>query len=171
MPVIILCPLSVAANGSVSASGRTGQLGEGGGEQPGKGANPGNDFSATEEEVPEPDSPYYAGFGINAGVVEEIQALYSSNPQAVDPSWRVRFESEVLPAPQTPIAVPPQSPSQAPSSVASSAFETPGSLPGRTAIPDPGGTADPFTGMRQADRYARVLRLIHFYRVRGHRIA
>ena len=159
MPGIILCLFCFAANGSVSASGRTGQLGEGRGEQYGKGANPTNGYPATEEEVPEPSSPYYPGFGINAGAVEEIQALYLSNPEAVDPSWRARFESEALP------------PSPAPSSSASAAVETPRPPPERMAIRDPEGASDPFTGLRQADRYARVLRLIHFYRVRGHRIA
>jgi 2-oxoglutarate dehydrogenase complex dehydrogenase (E1) component-like enzyme len=33
-------------------------------------------------------------FGINAGYVEELHALYRQSPLAVDPKWRAFFESD-----------------------------------------------------------------------------
>jgi len=109
------------------------------------------------DEVPEPDSPYYPGFGINAAAVEEIHDRYQVDPDSVDGSWRLRFESGA------PEAQAPRSDSQPPPAVA---LER-----GDPASPAPGPADDPFAGLQQADRYARVLRLIHFYRARGHRIA
>ncbi len=118
--------------------------------------------------VPEPNSPYYPGFGINAGVVEEIHGRYAANPGSVDASWRARFDS-ASPAPELSISPLPSegsSPgSDLPSPAAVRDFEAPSVIP---EIPRP---SDPFAGLQQADRYARVLRLIHFYRARGHRIA
>ena len=77
----------------------------------------------------DPATDPLADFGVNAGVVEEIQARWVTDPSSVDPAWSALFEGE------EPVA--------------------------------PGGRLD----RRTAEKHARVLRLIHAYRARGHRIA
>ncbi|MDE0885859.1 MAG: 2-oxoglutarate dehydrogenase E1 component [Myxococcota bacterium] len=127
------------------------------------------------EEVPEPDSAYYPIFGVNAGAVEEIRGRYTANPTSVDHAWRTRFDEEG-PARSRPLP-PPRADSAAPDAQAlPNGAPEPGPSQGMEPAPASVDSAqpqsdDPFAGLRQADRYARVLRLIHFYRARGHRIA
>lgn len=112
--------------------------------------------SGSDEEVPlEPDSPYYSAFGINAGVVEEIQDRYRIDPGSVDPSWSGQFGG-VPSAPRQPERVSPV---------------TPLPRPDRKPVPRPENGDDSVLEIQMADRYARVLRLIDLYRARGHRIA
>ena len=166
-----------------------------------RGDRPGKALDPTElDEVPEPNSVYYPGFGINAGHVEEIHGRYADNPAAVDAEWRVHFESEGPPqeasrveldVPLEAAPAPPPAPAASKVSSATVAFASAYPAPPGPAFPDAASSAlssstesvpspairdrsaapDPFAGLQQADRYARVLRLIHFYRARGHRIA
>jgi 2-oxoglutarate dehydrogenase E1 component len=86
--------------------------------------------------------PTLSGFGVNAALVEEIRQRYDVDPSSVHESWTGLFEKHAMP-------------------------DTP-----RPAEPSPAGL-----GLRSemaaqlADKHARVLRLIHSYRARGHRIA
>jgi 2-oxoglutarate dehydrogenase E1 component len=92
----------------------------------------------------EPDSDLL-GFGVNAGLVDDIRQRYDVDPSSVHASWGEYFgvdapESED--EPPIPVARGPES-----------------------ALPQ-------FEGDEQvAARHARVLRLIHSFRARGHRIA
>ncbi|HSD30080.1 MAG TPA: thiamine pyrophosphate-dependent enzyme, partial [Vicinamibacteria bacterium] len=81
-----------------------------------------------------------AGFGVNAGIVEEIRQRYALDPSSVDPSWE-----ELFGFPERSAA---------------------GPLEEAAPIPE-GALASP----QVAEKHARVLRLIHSYRARGHRIA
>jgi 2-oxoglutarate dehydrogenase E1 component len=97
--------------------------------------------------------PRLGGFGVNAGIVEEIRQRYALDPESVDPSWIEFFEGGVRRrAPDAPERV---------------IVDEPASEP-EIAAPDGAlGLASP----QLADRHARVLRMIHTYRARGHRIA
>ncbi len=77
-----------------------------------------------------------SGFGVNAGLVEEIRQRYEVDPSSVHESWTSLFEEQAAPAP---------------------------------AAPAPAPRSEMATQL--ADKHARVLRLIHSYRARGHRIA
>jgi 2-oxoglutarate dehydrogenase E1 component len=89
----------------------------------------------------EEDRPSLGGFGINAAVVEEIRQRYEIDPSSVDPSWGDVFEGRRAPA------RPPE--------------------PARPAATRREATPGPAV----AEKHARVLRLIHSYRARGHRVA
>jgi 2-oxoglutarate dehydrogenase E1 component len=91
----------------------------------------------------EPEQPGLTGFGINAAVVEEIRSRYDVDPSSVDPSWGDVFDE----GPSGAAAAPP--------------------LPSIPSRRRPEGALGP--GF--AEKHARVLRLIHSYRARGHRIA
>jgi 2-oxoglutarate dehydrogenase E1 component len=163
-------------------------------------AGPGGAAAGIDDGRDEPAAPrsdFYAEFGINAGVVEEIHDRYQVDPGAVDESWREAFQgrSAARPAPPLRVVSPPAptrasngpardaatpsqteaSPGQAASSSASAFAESPDADPhaaASSAAPTSVRTPeDPMIGLQLADRYARVLRLIHFYRARGHRIA
>ncbi len=88
--------------------------------------------------------PSFSGFGVNAGIVAEIRQRYALDPGSVDASWAELFERGA--ATQAPPSEPPreQEPATPPSAIASP---------------------------QVAEKHARVLRLIHAYRARGHRIA
>ncbi|MCP5068995.1 MAG: hypothetical protein GY946_20730, partial [bacterium] len=110
------------------------------------------------------EKPALGGFGVNAGIVAEIRERYTLDPGSVDASWAELFgegqgrRGASSPARQTP---PPKVPTQADATEGS---------------PRPGmeGTADAphaIASPQVAEKHARVLRLIHAYRARGHRIA
>jgi len=85
-----------------------------------------------------------SGFGVNAALVEEIRQRYEVDPKSVHSSWAEFFEKPEAAAPAAP--PPPAAPA----------------------------LAEPQRGdieVQVADKHARVLRLIHSYRARGHRIA
>ena len=106
-----------------------------------------------------PQSPYYPEYGINAGFVEEIHDRFQADPGAVDPTWSSAFVGKTEP-PRSPAPGPePAAPPARPTSDRSSARN--GAISREESMGD----------LQRADRYARVLRLIHFYRARGHRIA
>ena len=159
-------------------------------------AGPGGGEAGIDDGRDEPASPrsdFYAEFGINAGVVEEIHDRYQVDPGAVDESWRKAFQGRSTARSAPPLrVVPPADPDPASKNrpaaeaTAPSRIEpSPGAtapLPARVAADAsdaalPGApvsvrsVGDPMAGLQLADRYARVLRLIHFYRARGHRIA
>jgi 2-oxoglutarate dehydrogenase E1 component len=84
-----------------------------------------------------------SAFGVNAGLVEDIQERYQIDPDSVDSSWADHFEQ------------PDESVSE-------------GGAPGRSKAAQ---TLRAPIATQLADGHARVLRLIHAYRSRGHRIA
>jgi 2-oxoglutarate dehydrogenase E1 component len=90
----------------------------------------------------EEDPPGLGGFGINAAVVEEIRQRYEIDPSSVDPSWGEVFEGRA-PAPP----------------------------PAEPVRPARAGRREAALGPAVAEKHARVLRLIHSYRARGHRVA
>jgi len=102
---------------------------------------PRRDRSQEDQEVP----PQLSGFGVNAALVEEIRQRYQVDPTSVDASWAELFGERGRAAP------PPAAPAARAGGKAAAA----------------GDEIDP----RLADRHARVLRLIHSFRARGHRIA
>ncbi len=122
-----------------------------------------------------PNSPYLERFGINAGWVEEIQDQFRIDARSVDESWSAEFGGVVEPravhdqirrAPSQ--AARPSEPARIPTESRStdrSLRDQPkGSLGGGTSVDDA-------MVLHIADKHARVLRLIHAYRARGHRVA
>jgi 2-oxoglutarate dehydrogenase E1 component len=101
-----------------------------------------DDERAGEERAGEDDAEGVpTGFGVNAGIVEEIRQRWELDPESVHASWSEVFEEEAPPA---------WPPAEAEERAAPA-----------------GALASP----QLAEKYARVLRLIHAYRARGHRIA
>jgi 2-oxoglutarate dehydrogenase E1 component len=93
-----------------------------------------------------PVSESVSGFGVNAALVEEIRQRYEVDPSSVHASWAQFFEK-----PETA----PLEPEPAP--------------PAQELVPE--GLPRVEMATQVADKHARVLRLIHAYRARGHRIA
>ena len=87
------------------------------------------------------DEEIPTGFGVNAGIVAEIRQRWDLDPHSVHESWSEVFEGEERPLSEA--------------------------KPEPAAKPLSGALASP----QLAEKYARVLRLIHAYRARGHRIA
>ncbi|MGE4609174.1 MAG: hypothetical protein AAEJ52_20770, partial [Myxococcota bacterium] len=85
-------------------------------------------------------------FGVNAGLVAEIHERYEVDPDSVDASWAAQFGDPL-------------------ESIEERAADSPGAE-GQSAKAMHSVSANQF-----ADRHARVLRMIHAYRSRGHRIA
>ncbi len=86
------------------------------------------------------------GFGVNAGIVQDIRERYEDDPGSVDASWASFFN----PSTET--------------------VDKPFSVPLGGTVPAASESArvsDP----QIADKQARALRLIHAFRARGHRIA
>ncbi|MBW2724436.1 MAG: 2-oxoglutarate dehydrogenase E1 component [Deltaproteobacteria bacterium] len=136
---------------------------------------PGDD--RTSDEPLPPQSPF-ADFGINAGFVEEIHETFQVDPSAVDESWIETF-GETRPTngsrPATPAARGSQTPAPArvapsPSSSAEKA-PTPASPVRDSSMTSSNASIEAEPNLLLADKYARVLRLIHSFRARGHRIA
>ena len=105
-------------------------------------------------------------FGLNAGFVEEIRERYQVDPGSVDPSWndhfgRGRAASRAERVARSP-SLPPTQAQEIPRAVSPPRID-------ESAPVERGRTAD--LDLRDIDRHARVLRLIHAYRARGHRIA
>ena len=84
-----------------------------------------------------------SGFGVNAALVEEIRQRYEVDPTSVHESWTGLFEADAGEA--------------APTTVVKS------EPPSEEYLSE--------TATQLADKHARVLRLIHSFRARGHRIA
>jgi 2-oxoglutarate dehydrogenase E1 component len=90
------------------------------------------------------------GFGVNAALVEEIRQRYEVDPTSVHPSWGKLFE-----------------PSGQAEEIPSEAEAAPDA-----AVADAVAPRDvALLNREEAEKHARVLRLIHAFRARGHRIA
>jgi len=101
------------------------------------------------------EKPALGSFGVNAGIVAEIRERYTLDPGSVDASWAELFGDDKSPRqPAAPVKRAP-APTAAPKAEAD-AVATP---------------APPIASPQVAEKHARVLRLIHAYRARGHRIA
>ena len=127
-----------------------------------------------------PNSPYLERFGINAGWVEEIEDQYRVDARSVDESWSAEFGgvvepraihdqirravAESAPAPRSLTPQPAQTTRDSRETAQSSRAGSNGSLTDGMPIDDS-------MVLHIADRHARVLRLIHAYRARGHRVA
>ncbi len=112
-------------------------------------------------------TPRFDVYGLNAAWVEELRQQYEVDPDSLDPSWREEFNGQAAAparaaAPPAPIRPVPAAAAIAP---APPEAESAGAAPAA-----PVATGEPL-GLQMADKHARVLRLIHSYRARGHRIA
>ena len=133
-------------------------LAEGIGQKKESGVSTTDPVEDLDQETPaEPESPFYPAFGINAGVVEEIQDRYQVDPNSVDASWSGQFGAAPLSRPRSKSEEVVVTDRRAPS-------------PARPDPISPAGEGS-VVEIQMADRYARVLRLIDFFRARGHRIA
>jgi 2-oxoglutarate dehydrogenase E1 component len=106
--------------------------------------------SSDSEADPELDESL-VGFGVNAALVEEIRT--DIDPSSVHESWGELFGDE----------------SEEHAYVIGE--DAPGPAATATPVTDAAPRAEPEEDHELADRHARVLRLIHSYRARGHRIA
>jgi 2-oxoglutarate dehydrogenase E1 component len=104
--------------------------------------------------VEEPESPRLSGFGVNAALVEEIRQRYDVDPHSVHESWAELFEQAAPGAPPGAEVAAPAAEGVAPPGVPTE--EAPAPHPSHPQL---------------ADKHARVLRMIHAYRARGHRVA
>ncbi len=101
--------------------------------------------------TPDPENSTLSSFGVNAALVEEIRQRYEVDPSSVHESWAELFDAA---APQSAPALTTSEPAP--------------------AAPEPEDRESHRDGGLQSqlsDRHARVLRLIHAFRARGHRIA
>ena len=152
------------------------------------GSRPRSLDAAWEEDLDEPkppDSPHFETFGINAAWVEELEGQYRIDARSVDESWSKEFSkelreearggsrprlayttSEVSARPETPPRPFHSTPIHPLSSIESQETESSGRTPTLG-----GSVAEDGMLLHIADKHARVLRLIHSYRARGHRIA
>jgi len=157
----------------------------------GNGSGAGNASADLEPESDEPElpnSPYLERFGINAGWVEELEDQFRVDSRSVDASWSSEFGGVVDPREvrdqlrrsPAPLSSPPSSPLSPPTSPSPAAPSSPpleARAIDRPPLSDSNGSiagervADHATVLHIADRHARVLRLIHAYRARGHRVA
>jgi 2-oxoglutarate dehydrogenase E1 component len=145
--------------------------------------------SAESEEPQPPDSAYHERFGINAGWVEEVHDQFRVDARSVDESWSIEFggaasrrtvrdqaprPSREFEVPLSPSAIPPLATSLRGSfgngAATAPPIETRQTNREIESLPD-GNTVDNAMMLRIADKHARVLRLIHAYRARGHRVA
>ncbi|HEB91106.1 MAG TPA: 2-oxoglutarate dehydrogenase E1 component [Deltaproteobacteria bacterium] len=142
-----------------------------------------------------PDSPFIEEFGINAGFVEELHDRYRVDARSVDESWLEAFGDFVdgrevrdqirraagLPgseqaengrADQGEMAIGLDRGLAASDRSLSVLDGGPGSSAAGTDRPEGRRTSmDDAMLLHVADKHARVLRLIHAYRARGHRVA
>ena len=96
-----------------------------------------------------------SGFGVNAALVAEIRQRYDVDPSSLHEGWAGLFE-RVVPGLETD------------SKAELDAQPQPAPVP-IVRQPELGASRDELAQL--ADRHARVLRLIHAYRARGHRVA
>ena len=148
------------------------------------GAAGGDPSIESESDEPQaPDSPYLERFGINAGWVEEIQDQYRIDTRSVDESWSAEFGGVVEPrAIRDQIRRASSRPPSAPSNVLEkpvrprqatldSSEPPPSARSGSNGFLTGGVPIADSAVLHIADRHARVLRLIHAFRARGHRVA
>jgi 2-oxoglutarate dehydrogenase E1 component len=153
----------------------------------GQGAGNASEDAELDSDAPKvPDSRYLEQFGINAGWVEEIQDQYRVDARSVDESWSAEFggvveprairdqlrrESAVAAPKSTPVPTPPTPPSTPPMLPLAGSPSTAAANGGLRGTLTGGVSVDDAMVLHIADRHARVLRLIHAYRARGHRVA
>ncbi len=98
-------------------------------------------------------------FGVNAALVDEIRQRYEVDPSSVHPSWAELFRDEAEPETPAPDLMPAYEPSPEEA------------IPGTAAAGRTPAAAEGEMAPHLAEKHARVLRLIHSFRARGHRIA
>ncbi|HIF93751.1 MAG: 2-oxoglutarate dehydrogenase E1 component [Myxococcales bacterium] len=144
---------------------------------------------ADPDEPQAPDSPYLERFGINAGWVEEVHDQFRVDARSVDESWSAEFGGVVEaravrdeirrqvpqaiaqnpPVPAAPAIMKSEPPPPPNGQVTNGHDVNPQGTP--AAAPVGGAVVDDAMMLHIADKHARVLRLIHAYRARGHRVA
>ena len=138
------------------------------------------------DEPQAPQSRYLDSFGINAGFVEDVEAQFRIDERSVDPSWSAEFGGGIASAGgarasrETALRAPAQGAADAltaPRPQVAAAAPVPAQAVAPAAAADrevapvaPANSTDAML-LHTADKHARVLRLIHAYRARGHRIA
>ena len=101
-----------------------------------------------------------ARYGLNAGLVEELHQRFRVDPRSVDAAWAELFEADA--AAERGLAEAP----------APRSLRTPELLrPCAADAPSAASSNEPMLTANDVAQHARVLRLIHAYRARGHRIA
>lgn len=142
-------------------------------------ANSNHPSADQDEDEPIAPQSSFAEFGINAGIVEEILETYHVDPGSVDASWSSEFgpsrtgrresngASNGASTPQVARAAT----SVAPTPQRESAAQTRAAV--QESAPQARQFAENFSEhhLIAADKNARVLRLVHAFRARGHRIA
>ncbi|MCZ6462992.1 MAG: hypothetical protein O7A09_01540, partial [Proteobacteria bacterium] len=116
--------------------------------------------SETDEQA---SSPLFDTFGINAGFVEDLREQFQVDPGSVDSSWAEHFGAGGEAARSEPT---PSHARREASEAQKAELPRLRSVPAATEPSEAHGF-DP----NVADRHARVLRMIHAFRARGHRIA
>jgi 2-oxoglutarate dehydrogenase E1 component len=133
------------------------------GKGPDESAAPDGVGSTAAAEPAEPAEVPGGDFGINAAFVEELRASYRVDPGSVHPEWSRVFEGKAPAAGAAPAAVPAPAP-------ATPARPVPEPSPVAAASPASLAAASE-EEIELGGKHARVLRLIHAFRSRGHRIA
>jgi len=123
-------------------------------------------------ELPEPEASTsaFSDFGMNAAFVEELHGRFELDPNAVDESWNSAFGGAPSGSHREDTA---ESAESERARSAPAAPEVPTWVKHREppAVANAHAVAQQPLDLRTADKYARILRLIHSYRSRGHRIA
>ena len=126
----------------------------------------------------EPVAPQtdFAEFGINAGVVEELLETYQVDPGSVDASWSREFgDTRSSNGSSNGSSPPPAASSRRATTQLQSTqtvvAESPAAPTETQPAPSPGVSNVSQHQLIAADKNARVLRLIHSFRARGHRVA
>ena len=116
-------------------------------------SHPARSSESSDDDLDEPLAESLAGFGVNAALVEEIRTRYDIDPSSVHESWGDLFGDE---SEEQSYVVPEAAPAVSVE---------------RRVPPHERPRAPEDEDAALADRHARVLRLIHSYRARGHRVA
>ena len=140
--------------------------------RPGQSDGPADAFTPPDRERGRDEAPdaELDAFGINAGAVCEIRDRFQIDPDSVHTAWRGHFDGSEVDAPEVdaPEVDAPEVDApelDAPDTAPPSAVVSPIPVE-RRRLPD-----QPAFDARVTDRHARVLRMIHSFRARGHRIA
>ena len=111
----------------------------------------------------DPSDESLAGLGINAGFAAEVRERYEVDPESVEASWQRALagqRAEPLELRSGPNG------GGMPAPVSLRPAPQPPAVEGRAAVP-----AEVARMLQITDKEARVLRLIHSFRARGHRVA
>jgi len=131
-------------------------------------------LAANADDEPVAPQSAFSEFGINAGVVEDIHETFQVDPGSVDDSWFDEFGVKRPANGATPKAAPARVTQPAPAAPPIQRPRSDVSEPDPTVdsvAPSPSASHVPQHDLIAADKNARVLRLVHSYRARGHRTA